>query len=402
MTFNEIYDLIIADWCNRLDIPVADAGFTIIVTSKVFAAGLYLLAKMIEALANNVWVGSMQAFKLLEVGQDKIGRGLFLAVAGEYTCTTIAKGVGNIDAGTIFLREINGVTYTYESLATVAGGDPISIRALVAGKANELVVSDTLTAQQGLSFAENTITVSAVTENPVDSETIEEYREVVLAFERARGGHGNASDYVFWIANVNGLKTGYVYTKEDEAGKGIFYCESNDNAVLIPSAGLILDAIDSIKYDINGLTQPPVEFFEFVDTTNVLPVQITGVKIEITNGNVGQLSSIEILLRSYLESKRPFLHTVNKFIQISEGLNSLENTISLVDIIQVLATAGITFDSIILKVDVLLTTGYVIKSKYVVGYRGGDTYPPVLLPSNEPALPLYYGECPRLEEVTFI
>ncbi len=41
-------------------------------------------------------------------------------------------------------------------------------------------------------------------------------------------------------------------------------------------------------------------------------------------------------------------------------------------------------------------------SKYVVGYRRGSTYPSELLPTNDPALALYYGGCPRLELVTFV
>jgi len=96
MTYNEIFEAILTDWCNRLNISTDDAGITIIATSKVIAGGLYLLVKMIDGLANNVWVGSMQSAKLLEVGQDKIGRGLFLAIQGEYLCSTIAKGSGDI------------------------------------------------------------------------------------------------------------------------------------------------------------------------------------------------------------------------------------------------------------------------------------------------------------------
>lgn len=402
MTYNELYESIITDWCNRLDISVDNAGFTIIVTSKVIAGGLYLLAQMIDALANNVWVGSMQASKLLEVGQDKIGRGLFLAVKGEYTCSTIAKGVGDIPEGTIFIKEINGTNYLYESLATVAGGSDISIRALTAGLESELVVSDVLTAQKALDYAENDITVTAVTQNPLDAETIDEYREVVVESERTRFGNGNASDYRYWVANTNGLKTAYPYTAPNEAGKAVIYCESNDNEVLVPSALLIDDAIESIKYDVNGVSQPPVEFFEFVNTSYVLPVQITGVKLALTNGDSGQQSSIESLVRTYLEAKRPFLHTVNKFIETTPGYNTLENTIALVDIIQLLVSSGITFDSIDMTVDILLAGSYVSKSKYVVGYRGGDTYPETYDPGNDPALSTYYGECPRLEDVTFV
>lgn len=403
MTFDELYTQIITDWCNRLSITVEDAGYSMIIVSKVITGGLYLLIKMIDGIKNNVWVGSMQASKLLEVGQDKIGRGLFLAIKGEYRCTTTAKVPGgDIPAETIFTFEINGVIYKYESTALVAAGSDIIIRALTAGTESELVVSDNPKSQKSLTYAESEIIVAEITEEPVDTESIEEYRAIVVAFERLRLGNGNASDYIIWVANVNGLRTGYPYTADGEAGKAIIYCESSDKAVLIPSAGLIDSAIDSIKYDINGKSQPPVEFFEFVNTTYVISVQITGIKLIITNGIPSEESDIESIIQDYLLIKRPFLHTVNKLIQFSDGLNSLENTVTLVDIVQLLANATITFDAIDLQVNILSAASYVSKSKYVVGYLGGDTYPPELLPSNPPADPVYYGECPRLEEITFI
>ena len=176
MTFDELYTQIITDWCNRLEITVDEAGYDIIVMSKVITAGLFLLVKMIDGIKNNVWVGSMQASKLLEVGQDKIGRGLFLAVKGEYRCTTVAKGVGNIPEGTIFTYEINGQLYKYETTTTVSGVYYVIIRVMIAGTDNALVVSDTPISQQQLTYAENEITVVEITENPVDAETIEEYR----------------------------------------------------------------------------------------------------------------------------------------------------------------------------------------------------------------------------------
>jgi hypothetical protein len=239
MTYNEIYTAIITDWCNRLGIAVADAGYDIIVLSKVFAFGLYTIIKIIDGIKNNVWVGSMQAAKLLEVGQDKIGRGLFQAVKGEYTCSTVAVGTGDIPEGTLFTIELNGVTYSFESVATVAGGDDITIRALQAGTAGELQASDVLTARQNLAYAENEITVTAVTTVPTDTETIEHYRSVVVAYETLRLGNGNASDYIVWVSDVNGLRTAYPYTAPSEAGKAVIYCESSDSAVLVPSSGLI-------------------------------------------------------------------------------------------------------------------------------------------------------------------
>jgi hypothetical protein len=265
-----------------------------------------------------------------------------------------------------------------------------------------LLVNDVLTAKQNLTYAENDITVTAITTTPVDTETIEHYRSVVVAYETLRLGNGNAADYIVWVSDVNGLRTAYPYTAPGEAGKAVIYCESTDTEVLVPGASLINDAIDAIKYDANGRSQPPVEFFEFVNSTYVLPVQITGIRLDIENGDTGQTSSIEALVRDYLSIKRPFLHTLNRDAVVSDGYNTLENTVALVDIVQLLANENITFDSITMYVDILNSTGYVEYSKYVVGYRGGSTYPASYSLSNDPALSTYYGECPRLEIVNFI
>lgn len=402
MTYNSIYDSIINTWCNKLNIPVVDAGYNIIIISKVFAFGLYMIVKMIDGLKNNVWVGSMQAAKLLEVGQDKIGRGLYQAVKGEYTCSTVVKTPGDILAGTLFTIEINGTIYTFETVSTIAAGDPVTIRALVAGTANKLAVSDVLTAKQAQTYAENDITVTAITTEPTDTETIEHYRSVVVAYETLRLGNGNASDYIVWVQNVNGLRTAYPYTAPGEAGKAVIYCESTDSAVLVPSAGLIANAIESIKYDLNGKSQPPVEFFEFVNTTYVKAVRISQIRLDISNGVPAEQTQIEALVRDYLRIKRPFLHTVNKFIKNSEGYNTFENTVALVDIVQLLANAGITFDNITMYVKILSTGVYTEFSRYVVGYRGGSTYPETYSPSNDPALAAYYGECPKLELINFV
>lgn len=402
MTYEDLYDQVITDWCNRKSITVDDAGYNMIVVSKVIAALGYLIVKMIDGIKNNVWVGSMQAAKLIEVGADKIGRTPYESTQGEYVCSTIEKTPGNIPEGTIFTKEIDGNLYKYESLAEVAAGDPITVRALTAGTDSELVVSDTLTSQQVLTYAESEITVTSVSETPTNDEDIEDYRAVVVAYERLRLGNGNASDYIVWVSNVNGLRTAYPYTADGEAGKAVIYCESSDDEVLVPSSGLIDDAIDAIKYDSEGKSQPPVEFFEFVNTTYVLAVQITDVRVNITNGDSGQQSDIEDLLNAYLLDKRPFLHTVNKEPELTDDLNTLTNTIAQVDIIQILANAGITFDAIQLQVQILQTGGFVTKTKYVVGYRGGDTFPDPIVPSSDPALPAYYGECPLLESVNFV
>lgn len=401
-TFEDIYNSIITDWCNKLDISVDEAGYNIQTMSRVIALATYQSEKIIDSFQNNIWVGSMQADKLIEVGTDKIGRSPYLAVSGEYICSTIATGAGTIPQGSTFTFSKDGFIYSFQSTQTVTAGQNITIRALTPGLESELTVSDVLTSKKNLEFAENDITVLSISQLPKPAETIPEYRAVVVAAEKLRLGNGNASDYILWVTSVSGMRTAYPYTAPNEAGKAVIYCESSDSEILVPSGALINEAIEAIKYDSNGISQPPVEFFEFINTDYIKPVQITGIKLEITGGNISELSTIQSLVRAYLLVKRPFLSTVNKDITNSEGYSTLENTVSVIDIINILSEANITFTNLVMYVDVLSSTGYVEKARYVVGYRGGDTFPTPVLPSNDPALPLYYGECPRLEEVVFL
>jgi hypothetical protein len=401
-TFEDIYNSIITDWCNKLGISVDEAGYDIITISKVIALSVYQNAKITDAFQNNIWVGSMQADKLIEVGQDKIGRSPYLAVKGEYICSTIVTATGTIPQGSTFTKTINGTIYSFQSTQTVAAGSDITVRALTAGLDSALIVNDVLTSKQNLGFAENDITVLSIIEVPKAAETIKEYRAVVVAAEKLRLGNGNASDYILWVTNVNGMRTAYPYTAPSEAGKAVIYCEGSDSAVLVPSTALINETIDAIKYDIDGISQPPVEFFEFVNTDYIKSVQITGIKIQLTGGNIAELSTIQSLIRAYLLIKRPFLSTVNKDIVTSENYSTLENTISVIDIINILSESDITFTDLVMVVDILNVTGYVEKSRYVVGYRGGDTFPTPVLPSNDPTLSTYYGEVPRLEQVEFL
>jgi uncharacterized phage protein gp47/JayE len=374
MTFEEIYNLIIADWCNRLGIAVENAGFTIIVTSKVISGGLYLLAKIIDALSNNVWVGSMQASKLIEVGQDKIGRSPYLAVQGEYSCSTIAVGVGNIPAGSIFTKDINNVTYSYESLAEVAGGDTIQVRALTAGTKSKLVVGDELTAVKDPTYASNMITVTVIDEEPLDGETIEDYRKVVVDSFVLRGaGAGNAADYIIWAGDVQGIWTVYPYAADGEAGKVKIYCEGLAPD-FVPSSALIDDVIDAIKYDSNGVGRVLVDLYPFITDEYILPVQIAEVVIDLVGGNLTQQSDAEAILEEYLINKRPYLATLNK-VRVAT-----KDTITTVEIVQALADGGITFTGITLKV----TPPGGSQSTYTT-YQVGN-------PNN----PDYYGEIPVL------
>lgn len=374
MTFEEIYNLIISDWCNRLGITVDNAGYTIIVTSKVITGGLYLLAKIIDALSNNVWVGSMQYSKLIEVGQDKIGRGPYLAVQGEYTCTTIAVDTGTIPSGSIFTKDIDNTTYSYESLDEVSGGSDIQVRALTAGLDSKLVIGDELTASKSLSYANNIITVSATTEEPLAAEDPDDYRQVVVDSFVLRGaGAGNAADYILRAGTVQGVRTVYPYASDGNAGKINAYVEGL-SPDFVPSTALIEDVIDSFKYDSDGVGIALVDLYPFLTDEYILPVQIAEIVIDLAGGNLSQQSDAESLIEDYLLDKRPYLATLNK-IRVATN-----DTISTVEIVQALADGGITFTGITLKVTPPGGSQLTV-STYQVG---------------NPDDPTYYGEIPVL------
>ena len=133
-----------------------------------------------------------------------------------------------------------------------------------------------------------------------------------------------------------------------------------------------------MKYDSDGVGRVLVDLFPFINTTYILPVQITNVNIEISGGVIGEQSAAETVIKNYLLEKRPYLATLNK------TYTTTQDTITLVEVINALSAADITFTGVVIKIKPLGGTEQTITT-----YKVGD--------ANDPT---YYGEVPELETLT--
>jgi len=373
-TKKELFELIKLDFANEYSIPVEDLGSDFLAEAAVLATIQYNLVLRIENASVNVWVGSADAETLYSIGKDKIGRLPFSAVAGIYECTTTQIGTETtmIPLGTRFKKG----EYVYETLADINPGDNVQIRALIAGTENILIVSDELTSLAPLTSIQDIISVDSIIQLPSNQEHIEDYRTDILNSFILRPSGGNAADYIQWVGDVSDIRTVYPYAANGEAGKIKVYCEGVSS--FEPSGAKIDEVIEAIKYDKNGNGRVILDLFPFITDTYIVPVQITDVNIEITNGNASQQIAAENIIKDYLLNIRPYLPTLNK-VRDSE-----KDTITQQALIKVLSDNNITFASLILKIKPLGGA-----ETTVIEYQVGD--------ANDPT---FYGEIPVLETLT--
>lgn len=374
MTKKELFDQIKLDFANVYSIPVDELGDNFLSESAVLATIEYSMLLRINEVALNVWVGSADVATLLRVGFDKIGRLPFPAVSGIYTCSTVAiSGESDvIPLGTQFKKG----EYVYESLADINPGDDIQVRALTPGTISELQVDNELTSLSPLNSINDIITVTAIDTSPSNEEDIEDYRQDVLNSFILRPGGGNASDYIIWASDVSDIRTVYPYAADGEAGKIKVYCEGVSS--FQPDSAKIDEVIEAIKYDTEGNGRVLVDLFPFITNTYIVPVQITDVNIELTDGDSGQLAEAAQVIEDYLYNIRPYLATLNK------TRNPDDDTITQQALIRVLSDNDITFSALTLKVKPLGGG-----EQTVTSYQVGDA-------DN----PSFYGEIPVLESVT--
>lgn len=373
-TKKQIYDQILLDFANEFNISINDLGSNYQAFAAVLATTEYNLQLRLNNIKKNVWVGSADIETLLTIGREKIGRVPFPAVAGVYTCSTVAIPNQStiIPEGTKF--QYNG--FVFEVLMNYNPGDDIQLRSLNTGTDSALEIGDILTSTAPLPSINDKITVLSINISASDAEDIEDYRaDVVNSFILKPSG-GNAADYITWASDVSDIRTVYPYAANNEPGKINVYCEGISS--FQPNSAKIDEVIDVFKYDSNGFGRVAVDLFPFINDSYIVPVQITNVDITLEGGEASQQSAAESVIEDYLYNIRPYLYTLNK-IRDPKG-----DTITQSALIKELADAGINFTSLTISVKPLGGA-----PQTVTDYRVGD--------ANDPN---YYGEIPVFQTLT--
>jgi uncharacterized phage protein gp47/JayE len=360
-TFQQLYNDILNDLQSQYSATIPVFGKVFLRALAAVQAGkLKLFYLGLANIQKNIWPDTADSVSiggtLERFGLVKIQRNPFPAVAGQYTVQVTGIASAVIPAQSQFISDPNslnsGMLFTLDAPYVCTGAnDFITLRALTPGTISELNNGDTLTATapiSGVNTNGNTVTAQVV--QPLDAETIDEYRAaVVYAFQSQPQG-GSATDYRIWSAEVQGVARVYPYAKTGAANEINLFIESNiadsTDGHGTPDAAMIQAVSDVIEGDGIVLAKRPLGVFE----VHYLPVTPYAVNVNISGASPAftddQKTAITDAITQWIDTVRPFvaaadiLANKNDFID----LNNL--------ILQTLTAApGTTFGSVTFTVN---------------------------------------------------
>lgn len=307
----------------------------------VWAAQLKLVYLTIANVQKNIFPdtadpeatgGTLERF-----GRVKLGRNPFPATQGQYTVSVTGTTGATIPASTTFRSDDNsqspGLLYVLDAAYIfTSGSGTITLRALTGGTPAKLAVGNTLTATAPLLNADEAATVTAETVAPIDAETIEEYRQVVLQSFRLFPQGGASADYRLWGLEAQGVKQIYPYAASGAPNEVNVFVEATQGSSTdgkgTPTATILNTVISRIETDpVTGKGRRPLG----VHAVNVSAVTINLVAITITGGTISSANraTITAALTEAVNKVRPFIPGADVLSNRNDsfGVNNIINTI---------------------------------------------------------------------------
>lgn len=371
-TLEELQEQILNDYASEFGISVEDLGDTFIVESKVIAAVLYPFYLTAGQVENNVFPDLADDETLLRFGQGLLNRAPSPAQQGEYTIEVTGTIEAVISSGTRFQSNDDsnapGYLFIVDSEFTLsAETDSLTVRALTSGLESKLNVGDKLTSTQPLTNVSDEVEVLSIDVNPSDAESIESYRDDVLAAFRLEPQGGSPSDYRLWALDVPEVRTVYPYVEPNNAGSIKIYSEAtpenSESIVGVPNQ-TILDAI--YKAPSGGNSESGAIVYNeaeqrgrrpmIVFNIQSLPVEPLSLDLEFTDlTNVAAKDAIQLAVESFIYDKRPFIAGAESLLNKNDIL-TIGQLIAVV--VDVLEDEGGTFSSLQMKINSVLVDTY--------------------------------------------
>lgn len=330
---------------------------------KLFYLGLGNAQKnMLPDTADSISVGGT----LERWGFVKLGRYPYLATNGEYVLQVTGTIGAVINGQVTFLSDdtaLNpGQLYILDNAYTlVSVPDYITVRALTSGNAGKLNTGDTLTPTSPIALVDSPLTVYSESVQPLDAETLEEYRkEVIQSFLLTPQG-GAATDYRLWSQDAQGVAEVYPYAASGYTNRVDLYIESNitdsTDGKGTPSSAMILAVQDVINFNPNTSLETnqrgrrPIQVI-----VNYYPVTIKQVDIVIPSF-VGITTELQALILSamtlYCASIRPFVAAAD----VISNKNDIIDVNAIAAVVLSVAP-GSSFGTPVLKIDGVSMTTY--------------------------------------------
>lgn len=325
-SIQQLKDVIINNLQTQFGVTIPTVGKSVLRTMSIVWAGvLKMIYLAIGNVQKNIWPDSAdqesKGGTLERFGRVKLGRNPFAAVAGIYEIIVTGEVGAVIPASQTFKSDDDSTSpdklFILDTEFTfTATSEMITLRALTPGSEAELSVGDTLTSTSPISNVDSGAEVYAITTQPLDAETIEDYREAVLNAFRLEPKGGAATDYILWAQDAQGTQTVYPYAKSGFPNELEIFVEATLSDSIdgkgTPSAQLLLDVEDVIEYDPDTTLsvlergRRPLGIFNI----DFLPVTIKEIDIEIvnwTNTTAAQLTAVTTAIKARINQMRPFV-----------------------------------------------------------------------------------------------
>lgn len=323
-TTTELYNNIVSDLKSRLGLTDDDLKKNFDAMSAVLAAQFKLLYLFLGDIQNNIFPDTADTLEnggtLERIGNIQLNRNPNPPTVGVFVVSVNGVAGSIIRSGLSFKSNDTsrnpGQTYLTDVSTTLTGSnDVITIRSVGGGVEFDLDINDQLTITEPVIGVEQTVTITAVTQQPRAAESIELYRRRIIDAIQLEPQGGSRTDYRLWAANAQGVRRIYPYVSDLNAGTVNIFVEAtaidSTDGFGTPSAALLQDVRDVIEFDpdtsrpVNERGRRPLQA-----TINTLPIILNVVDVVITGLNEDTQTirtAIQNNIISFLSDIRPYI-----------------------------------------------------------------------------------------------
>lgn len=326
-TFTDLYNAILTDLETEMGVTISLFGKVFLrATAAVQAGKLKLFYLSLGNLQKNIFVDTadseLDGGTLERFGRVKLGRNPFPGTAAQYSIQLNGTAGATIKALTTFKSDDSSLNpdalfILDNAYVLVTGTDIITVRALTSGLTSKLNVLDTLTSTQPIALVNSSVYVVAEIVQPLDSESLEDYRIAAINSYRLEPQGGAGTDYRLWSQDAQGVKEVYPYAKNGETNANNIFIEAtiadSSDGKGTPTAGIITATQAVIEFDPDTTKtlyergRKPLTVINYY-----LPVVIKDVDINIHafDGLTTDIqNAITAALTSAINKIRPFVST---------------------------------------------------------------------------------------------
>lgn len=323
-TISELKETISNDLKSKLNLSTDVLKKTLDAFASVISAIMKTAYLYLANIQDNVFPDTadleVNGGTLERIGRIQLGRNPRPATVGVFEISVIGVAGSVLKSGLTFKSNENaknpGQMYISDVEYIMTGSnDLIEIRSLGSGATFDLNIGDNLTITQPVLGVNQTVTVTAIVEQPKASESIDVYRQNILDSIQLEPQGGAKTDYRLWSADAQGVRKVYPYVKDGNAGVVQVFVEAtiedSTDGKGTPSGALLTEVESVIEFD-PDVTKPtnergrkPIQAILEVEPISLIPIDVT--ITGLSQNTTAITDSISSNLSSYLYDVRPYI-----------------------------------------------------------------------------------------------